>query len=79
MVEGSIPSAATKRALHLSGVDSYRYRRCAFDSWDEQMPCWGPVCTTDVMQLEEGDFFLNTCEGHRLMFSKGPYIVKREE
>ena len=43
------------------------------------MPCWGPVCTTDVMQLEEGDFFLNTCEGHRLMFSKGPYIVKREE
>lgn len=58
-------------------MDTYRSRHCALIGSDEEnFPCWGAVRTVDVLQFEEGDFFVNTCEGHRLMLNNGPYIVE---
>lgn len=56
---------------------SYAQRLCAFTCYDRQnLPCWGPVLTTQVLTTEEGDHFLNTCSGHRLMLQNGPYLVE---
>lgn len=55
------------------------YRQCAFELYDRtHLPCWGRVLTTQVLKVEEGEFFLNTCTGHRLMLSNGPYQVNPE-
>jgi hypothetical protein len=57
--------------------DSYIHRQCAYEMYDRaNLPCWGPTLTTEILSLEEGEFYMNTCTGHRLMLNGGLYQVE---